>query len=33
MTGMNLKAANHVGYTPQVELKEVAIGNRPEVCP
>jgi alpha-N-arabinofuranosidase len=30
MTGKNLEAANHVGRTPQVEVKETAIGEVPK---
>jgi alpha-N-arabinofuranosidase len=29
MTGKDLDAANHVGQTPQVEVKETAIGESP----
>ncbi len=29
MTGKNLDAANHVGQTPQVEVKETAIREAP----
>jgi alpha-N-arabinofuranosidase len=33
MTGSNLEAANHVGQPPQVEVKEIQLGNLPESIP
>jgi alpha-N-arabinofuranosidase len=30
MTGKDLEAANHVGQEPQVEVKEIAIGEVPQ---
>jgi alpha-N-arabinofuranosidase len=29
MTGSSLDAANHVGQQPQVEVKEISIGDAP----
>ena len=33
MTGNNLEAADHVGQPPQVEVKEIQLGNLPESIP
>ncbi len=33
MTGSNLEAGNHVGQPPQVEVKEIQLGNLPESIP